>query len=264
MTSIMVNKKIIKQTLKVICSIAFWLIIWQIASVVINDDLKLFLPSPVAVFKKFGELCTTSFFYSSMLASILRILIGFILGSVVGVIFGVLTSEISLFDVIFSPAFKIIRAVPVVSFIILAYLFIDVDNLPIFIAFLMVVPLVWQTTHDSLKVAVPKLCEMGKVFGLNRLQILLKIKIPAVSNEIISVTVSGLGFAWKSGIAAEVLCNPAVSLGKSISRAKGNISYDEVYAITITIVILSIIVEILFKHLCKLYVSRRKKRYAET
>ena len=259
----MVNNKAVKKVLKIILSLIFWLLVWQIASMLVSENLKLFLVSPIDVFKKFLELCTTKSFYLATFSSILRVIFGFALGAVSGIVFGILTCEISLFDIIFSPAFKVIRAVPVVSFIILAYLFIDVNTLPIFIAFLMVLPLVWQTTHDSLKTAATRRVEMGKVFGLNRAQILLKIKFPAVLNEIISVSISGLGFAWKSGVAAEVLCSPAISLGKILLKAKNNIDYDEVYAITLTVVILSIIIEIFFKYLCKLYINRRRRRYAE-
>lgn len=100
---------------------------------------------------------------------------------------------------------------------------------------------------------------MGKVFGLNNALILFKIKIPSCINEIISACVGGLGFAWKSGVAAEVLCTPAVSLGKSVYRAKANLDFAEVYALTLTVVILSLIIEFILKRLCRIYLNGRKK-----
>lgn len=263
MTSISKNKTFLYSALKIIISLCFWVVLWQLASMYISDDLKLFLPSPVSVFKSFILLCGTGEFYSKVFASLMRIVIGFASGVVAGMLFGILTSELNIFDTLFSPAFRVIRAVPVVSFIILAYLFIDTDNLPIFISFLMVVPLVWQTTHDSLKSAVPELCEMGKVFGLNRFKLLYKIKLPAVFGELLSVTVSALGFAWKSGIAAEVICSPEISLGKSILKAKNNLGFDEVYALTLTVIILSIIFEIVLKRLCGIYLERKEKEYGK-
>ena len=42
-----------------------------------------------------------------------------------------------------SPLLKIVRAAPVASFIILALVWIRTNTLPAFIAFLMVVPVVW-------------------------------------------------------------------------------------------------------------------------
>lgn len=123
----------------------------------------------------------------------------------------------------------------------------------------MVVPMIWQTVHDALLSSDNKLCEMGKVFGLNNALILFKIKIPSCINEIISACVGGLGFAWKSGVAAEVLCTPAVSLGKSVYRAKANLDFAEVYALTLTVVILSLIIEFILKRLCRIYLNGRKK-----
>lgn len=263
MTSTSKSKTFLYSTLKIIIALVFWLAVWQIASMYIADNLRLFLPSPVSVFKSFILLCGTGTFYNEVFASLIRIIIGFSSGVITGILFGIFTSELNVFDTVFSPAFRVIRAVPVVSFIILAYLFIDTDRLPIFISFLMVVPLVWQTTHDSLKNAVPDLCEMGKVFGLNRFKLLYKIKLPAVFGELLSVTVSALGFAWKSGIAAEVICSPEISLGKSILKAKNNLGFDEVYALTLTVIILSIIFEIVLKYLCKIYLNRKEKEHGK-
>ena len=118
-----------------------------------------------------------------------------------------------------------------------------------FISFLMVTPLVWQATHDSLKSSCKDLEEMGRVFKMSKVAILFKIKLPASLGEIITSLVTGLGFAWKSGVAAEVLYSPNISIGKSIYIAKANLDFSGVYAFTFTVVILSIIIEILLKHL---------------
>ena len=64
-----------------------------------------------------------------------------------------------------------------------------------------------------------------------------------------STAVSSLGLAWKSGLAAEVICLPDISLGTKLWQSKGNVEFDEVYAVTLTVVILSLIIEMLFKAL---------------
>lgn len=121
----------------------------------------------------------------------------------------------------------------------------------------MVMPLIWQTVHDEITNFDKDLTEMAKIFKIGGLKNLCFIKLTTISDEIISSMINGIGLAWKSGVASEVLCAPAISIGRNLYRAKGNISYDEVYAITLTIVILSIIIETLIKF------SYRKKRKAE-
>ena len=57
--------------------------------------------------------------------------------------------------------------------------------------------------------------------------------------------------AWKSGIAAEVISMPKLSIGRSLYEAKLYIETPELFAWTLTVIILSIITEkvltVLFK-----------------
>lgn len=249
MISITMLNKTIKKVLYVLIAVVFWILIFEVASILINDNLKLFLPSPFAVFYALLRLLRESYFWKSVFFTLIRIFTGFVCGTIGGIVLGVLTSHICTFNILFSPAMRIIRAVPVVSFIILAYLFINVNYLPIFICFLMVMPLVWQTVHDQLTGFDRNLLEMAKVFNITGYKSLFFIKLTGISDKIVSTMINGIGLAWKSGIATEVLCTPIISLGRNLYRAKGNINYDEVYAITLTVVILSLIIEYLIKHL---------------
>ena len=243
------KKNTFKKLIFSVSALIFWILVWWGASHFIGEDLKIFLPSPFKVAKTFLNLLSEKEFYLATALTILRILAGFILGALAGIVSGILTSSFKVADIIISPALRVIRAVPVVSFIILAFLFMSIDALPIFISFLMVTPLVWQSTNDSLNSSCKELAEMGRVFKMSKSAILFKIKLPASLGEIATSLVTGLGFAWKSGVAAEVLYSPNISIGKSIYIAKANLDFAGVYAFTFTVVILSIIIEILLKRL---------------
>lgn len=252
----MLNKKSFLEKLgKGLIALLFWIAVWQITSMLLSDDLRLFLPSPFSVVKRWFEILLEPVYLKATAATLLRIITGFILGGAVGIVLGILTNLSKLSFVLLSPALKIIRAVPVVSFIILAFLFMSTDILPFFISFLMVVPLVWQATHDGIENADKQLCEMGTVFGFKKLKLLFKIRLPLSSSQIISSLVSGLGYAWKSGVAAEVICTPEASLGHEIFRGKFNLDYESVYAVTLTVVFLSLIIEILFKIISNRYLK---------
>ena len=251
MISTITRNNVIKKALKFSAAVIFWFGVWQSASMIVGENLKLFLPGPVSVIKSLGEIVQTADYWAATGMTLLRIFSGFALGVIFGIAAGVLTCGVDALDALLSPAFKVVRAVPVVSFIILAYLFIDVDNLPVFISFLMVLPMIWQTVHDGMKNADPKLCEMAVCFGFGRIKTLLAVRLLSCREALITACAGALGFAWKSGVAAEVLCTPEVSIGHHVYRAKGNLDFDEVYALTLTVVILSLIIEILFKSICK-------------
>ena len=70
---------------------------------------------------------------------------------------------------------------------------------------------------------------------------------------------SGLGFAWKSAVAAEVICRPDFSIGDRLQVAKLTLETPEVFAWTAVVVVLSLLLEKLLNFgLNKL--KERKKR----
>lgn len=242
--------------LKFIGVAVFWLFVWETASRIVsrnNQLLLLIFPGPFAVFEKWLELIFTISFIKSVGYTLIRIFSGFFLGVIFGYLIGILTHFSEIAYLLLSPILRVIRAVPVVAIIILMYLFFSSAVMPIIIVFLMVMPLVWQTVHDGLNNTDTSLLEMSYVYRLSKSKTLLFVKLPQITNSLITACVNALGLAWKSGIAAEVICLPSISLGTILWQSKGNVNYDEVYALTLTVVILSIIIEYLLKFICKKY-----------
>ena len=58
---------------------------------------------------------------------------------------------------------------------------------------------------------------------------------------------TGLGFAWKSGIAAEVIALPALSVGKNLYDAKIYLERADLFAWTLAVILLSLGLEALLK-----------------
>ncbi len=244
----------LKKTIIYICVAIFWIFIWEIASRVVSRDNSLMLllfPSPKTVFEKLFEMAPTLNFVNTVLYSVFRVFRGFVFGVFLGFILGILTHFFKIFYYMFSPVLKMIRAVPVVAISILLFLFLETESIPIIIVILMVTPLVWQTVHDGLDNTDKKLLEMATVYKLSNAKVFLSIKLPSITPSLISACVNALGLAWKSGIAAEVICRPKISLGAMITQSKQLIGYDEIYAYTIAIIILSLLFEYLLKFLCK-------------
>lgn len=253
------NQSFFKKIIKVILIATFWILIWEAASrlVSINNELmSLILPSPFTVIKKWSQIAFTLPFIKAEILTLLRIFLGFVIGCVLGFVLGLLTHLSDIVYSLFSPVLKIIRAIPVVAIIILMYLFFESSTLPVLIVCLMVMPLIWQTVNDGLNNTDKSLLEMAQVFSLSKRKTLLKVKLPSIIPQLITACVNALGLAWKSGVAAEVICLPQVSLGTLLWHSKGSIDFDEVYAITLTVVLLSIIIEFLLKFLCDKYLNK--------
>lgn len=246
MISTMVNK-----TLKKTAILIFWIAVWQLFSMLIAREL--IIPSPFSTLCALFRLAETKEFYISVLISLLRILSGFVFGVVLGFLGGVFSAKSSLFKEVTAPVLQLIKAVPVASFIILAFFWFKSTYLPVFISFLMVLPIIWSTVYTALLEIDVKYTEMGQVFGLKPIKIFLKIKLPLIFPAFLSSCLTSLGFAWKSGIAAEVIAKPQSSLGGMLEQSKTHLEISEVFALTAVVAVLSLLLEITLKKLLGRY-----------
>ncbi|MBR6510541.1 MAG: ABC transporter permease subunit [Clostridia bacterium] len=246
-----------KKVLKIIGVSLLWLAVWQAAAMLINQEIL--LPTPLKTIESLFVLGKTADFYASVLISLLRIVLGYILGVVFGILGGIASNKWHTFDIIFSPIIKIIKAVPVASFIILALVWFHAKTLPVFIVFLMVLPMIWSSVQTGLQTINPKYLEMAKIYNLSRFKTFFKIKVPFIMPALVSTALTALGFAWKSGIAAEVICRPENSIGDKLQSAKLTIETPEVFALTAIVALLSILLEAGIKKIAKEYLNDKSK-----
>lgn len=219
----------------------FWLAVWQLVAVVVAQELL--VPAPLAVLQALLIQIRTGDFWSAAAHSLLRVTVGFLAAVATGVLLAVLTTRFRLAARLLTPLLHIVRAAPVASFIILAFVWIKTDSLPGFIAFLMVVPVIWGNVEKGIRETDRRLLEMAAVFRMGRWRTLLHVRIPAVMPYFLTACTTGLGFAWKSGIAAEVICRPDDSLGRLLQTAKMHLETAEVFAYTAVAVVLSMLLE---------------------
>lgn len=230
-----------KRILRGLLAAAFWVAVWQIAAAVM--DLPLLLPGPVWVLKALCGLIKEGGFWQMVLMSLGRILFGFVFGAVLGFLLAVGTYFVPLLDVLLTPVIRVIRASPVTSFILLCMLWIKSSFVPAFIASLMVLPIVWENITQGLRNTDIKLLEMAKVFRMGKGKTFFCIYIPSALGYFRAACVTSMGMAFKSGVAAEVLCQPKVAVGTQLYYSKIYLETENLFAWTAVVVVLSILME---------------------
>lgn len=242
-----------KKAFFTVISVVFWIILWQIIHLFIAQNIL--VPSPFSVFKRLLELCAESSFWGSVLISLSRVVSGLVLGTVLGILLAVLTAKSTVLKSLFAPVLHIIKATPVASFIILAILWLSVENVPSFTAMLIVLPAIWANTEKGILSVDKKLLEMGKAFRLSKKQIFFRITVPSVKPFFNAALNSAVGMAWKAGIAAEVICPHGKSIGAALHDSKINFETTDTFAWTVAVIILSVLLE---KAILRLTSERRK------
>ena len=235
-------------------AIAFWLIIWQIASLLIGEEL--FLPSPIGVIRRLFEIAFLPQFISSIAFTLFRIILGFVLSVAAATLLAVLSCVSRLASALIDPVVKIIRATPVASIVILALVWISSRNLSVIISFMMVFPIVYSNVLEGIRNTDRKLLEAAANYRMRPVKKVRYVYMPSVLPYFNAAIKAALGPAWKSGIAAEVIALPDGSIGERVYEAKIYLSTPDLFAWTLVIIILAFLFERFFLFLSGM-LSRR-------
>ena len=237
------------RAVRILCAVLFWALVWQLASMAVG--LNLLLPGPVTVLRALLELIVESKFWGAAALTILRILGGFLLGTLLGFLVAVLTEFVPALEVILSPAVRIMRATPVASFILLCMLWLTSGFVPALIAGMMVLPIVWENVSQGFRQADIRLLEMSRVFGMSPLHTFFYIYLPSTLPYLRAACITAIAMAFKSGVAAEVLCQPKRSVGTQLYYSKIYLETENLFAWTAVVVVLSICMEKLISRLLR-------------
>ena len=230
-----------KKLLRIAGAFLFWLAVWQLAHIAVGRDFL--LTSPAQTLHRMLSFLGESVFWRSISATGLRVLGGFLSAMALGAILALISAKSPTAKALLAPLLGTIRATPVVSFILLALMWMTSNVLPMFIAFLMVLPLAYSNLVSGLENLDRQLLEMTRLFRFPRRRVLRLIYIPSLMPYVTAACVTGLGFAWKSAIAAEVISHPALSVGRQIHRSRIYFEVADLYAWTLAVIIISVLLE---------------------
>lgn len=222
-------------------AILFWIAVWQITATAAHNSIL--IASPAEVVKKLFELLGESETYSVLVRSFGHILAGFFAAIATGIVLAAAAQMSGVVYELVTPLMRLIKSVPVASFIIMALLWISSKNLSILISFMIVLPVVYTNIYTGIGSADIKLLEMAEVFEMPLYKRLRYIYVPAVYPHFMSAVSVGMGFCLKSGIAAEVIGIPNGTVGSRLYEAKLYIMTGELFAWTILIVFISAALE---------------------
>lgn len=221
--------------------LCFWLGAWALLAWLVSSPLL--LPGPWAVCKRLAALAVTGDFWAVTAVSLGRILLGGVCGVISGVVLAALTARFKALRALLSPLLTMVRATPVASFILLALIWLGRDFVPCFIVWLMVLPVVWANVSAGIEAVDVELLELAQVYGMSWGRRLRRIYVPSVAPYFLSALGTGMGLAWKAGVAAEVLTVPARSIGRRLYESKLYLETTDLFAWTAVVILCSLVIE---------------------
>ena len=230
-----------------------YLLLWTIAARAV--DVPLLLPAPAAVMTRLLSLLPQRTFWLTLGGTLLRTLEAYVLGVALAVLLAALCCRFRAADLLLSPLLSAVRATPVTSFIVLALVWLSSARVPVLTGLLMTLPVVYSAVVQAVCAVDPRLLEMARVYGFGAAGTLRHVIVPSALPAFIESCLAAIGLCWKAVVAAEVIGVPKLAVGSRLYEAKIYLETDSLLAWTLTIVLLSVLLEALLR--------RAARRFAE-
>lgn len=202
-----------------------------------------YLPSPLETGYRLVELFSVASTFKIIAFSLLRVLIGLGLAIVLGVSTGLLAG---IFDEVYDflqPILVAIKSTPVVSFIILALIYLNTDYVPSFCGMLLCYPIIYYNVIEGYRTVDTQLINMSIVYNVPMKRQLKQLYLPSMTPYIFAGIYTSIGICWKGTIAAEVISVLNNSMGNEIYNGKIYLDTASVFAWTIIIIFCSLVIE---------------------
>jgi len=219
----------------------FWILLWGLVAQAANNFI---VPSPLETGKVLVGLLSSAETYIIILSSLWRVLLSLIIGIGLGVFFGIIAGVNTFVYKLLVPVVNFITATPVVSFIIILFMYIQNDAyVPVVCGILLCFPIIYNNVLHGYKMVSDELVSMSQVYRVPLMRRIMKLYVPSTLPYLFAATLTSIGICWKATIAAELIGIINNSIGLQLYNGKVFLEYDHVFAWTILIVLCSVCIQ---------------------
>ncbi len=224
-------------------SIAILLGIWYIGT---RYKLEFYIrftnvPTPAEVLQKVVEVNKSGKFLMNIGISVRRILIGFSIAVLLGSFLGLLIGRYRVIRDLLFPICEVLRPIPAIAWVPMAIMLWPTNEVSIvFITFLgSFFPILINTIHGVHSID-PVLIRAARSLGANEFRLFANVILPGAMPHIFTGFSVGMGVAWVSLIAAEMISGQ-FGVGYFTWEAYSLVSYSEIGLGMITIGVLGLV-----------------------
>lgn len=217
--------------------VAFWLVVWQVASML--DSSGILLCGPLDALLALCRLSSTQTFWSSIWFSTLRIVAGVLLGYIIAGVLAAASWHTSTVRILLQPALLAIKSTPVACVVVILLIWTGAANVSVITVLLLVVPAIYFALCAGLDNMDAGQRDLFEIFGVRGRRRFFALIWPAILPYLEAASSTVLGMSWKAGIATELIGVPAGSLGERIYQAKLLLETPDLFAWTFCVICLS-------------------------
>ncbi|MGN6286815.1 MAG: ABC transporter permease [Afipia sp.] len=189
-------------------SVALFILLWHLLTLYRFNYFIRFtnVPSPLDVYESFQVAIHDPRFFMHVLLSCRRIAIGFVLATVVAVPLGLIMGRFMLVREVIFPVSELLRPIPAIAWVPMSVMMWPTNEQSIvFITFLGSFFPILVNTLQGMAMVDPVLVRAARCLGAREGAIFREVYFPASLPHIFTGLTVGMGVAWVSLIAAEMI-----------------------------------------------------------
>lgn len=188
--------------------------------------------------------------------SLSRVAIGLAFSFAIGIPVGIGVALNKGFRSFLVPIIKLLQSTPIISWILLALIWLKLWMIPIFILFLNNFPIITINVYEGFLGIDKNLIEMSNFYKVSIIQKIRHLYIPSIVSNILASTTIILSSSFKIVVMAEVISKIDVGIGASINYAWINIETEKILAWTILVIFLGLSIEKIINGILKKKLGR--------
>jgi ABC-type nitrate/sulfonate/bicarbonate transport system permease component len=213
-------------------SLATFVLVWHLVATGLRSP---YLPQPVAVAQALITALVEKDFLGftisqHTLASLQRIVQGFALAIALAVPLGLSVGWFKILAAVTTPVVEILRPIPPLAWIPFAIYFFGSPFDAIFLVVLAAFFPVFLNSYAGVQAIQPVLLDAAQTLGARRLRLFVHVVVPAAFGSILTGVRIGLGIAWMSIVAAEMVGVKGGGLGVFVWSMAEVGRFDAVFA----------------------------------
>jgi len=164
------------------------------------------VPTPMEVFHTAVQVAGSDTFAANIVNSLRRIFLGFLVALASGVAMGLVIGRYRIVNQLLMPAIEVLRPIPAIAWVPLSImLWPTTESSIVFITFIGAFYPILLNTVDGVRSLDGVLLRAGRCLGASEAQLFWHVILPGVLPNIFTGLAVGMGVAWVSLIAAEMI-----------------------------------------------------------
>ncbi len=198
-----------RRVVRTVCVIGTILVGWELLARA-NLVSQVFFPPPLTIWDAFLDIMHTGFYGSTLLGNLLasvgRVFVGFMVAVVIGVPLGLAMARSDLIYDVIDPILEFIRPVPPLAYIPLLVVWFGIGELPkIILIAVGTLPMVVFSAVAGVRGTPAQRVSVARCFGASEWQVFWHVYLQSSLPEIFTGLRVGVGIAWSSLVAAELI-----------------------------------------------------------